>query len=104
LRTVNLKIEDIAFGGKGVARESGKAIFVPLTIDGERVSAQIVREKKQFAEAELGDVQEISPHRVDLSVRTSVDAAAALISTLPTNTSLRSNGGRSGMFCSESEK
>jgi len=65
LRTVDLKIEDIAFGGKGVARESGKAVFVPLTIDGERVSAQIVREKKQFAEAELVDVQEISPHRVE---------------------------------------
>jgi 23S rRNA (uracil1939-C5)-methyltransferase len=64
LRTVDLKIEDIAFGGKGVARESGKAVFVPFTIDGERVSAQIVREKKQFAEAELVDLQEISPHRV----------------------------------------
>lgn len=65
LRTVDLKIEDIAFGGKGVARESGKAVFVPFTIDGERVSAQIVREKKQFAEAELVDVQEISPNRVE---------------------------------------
>jgi tRNA/tmRNA/rRNA uracil-C5-methylase (TrmA/RlmC/RlmD family) len=65
LRTVDLKIEDIAFGGKGVARESGKAVFVRLTIDGERVSAQIVREKKQFAEAELVDVKEISPHRVE---------------------------------------
>jgi 23S rRNA (uracil1939-C5)-methyltransferase len=65
LRTVDLKIEDIAFGGKGVGRESGKAVFVPLTIDGERVSAQIAHEKKQFAEAELVDVQEISPHRVE---------------------------------------
>src|SRR6266446_1588819 len=64
LHTVDLKIEDIAFGGKGVARESGKAVFVPFTIDGERVSAQIVREKRQFAEAELVDLQEISPHRV----------------------------------------
>jgi len=64
LRTVDLKIEDIAFGGKGVARESGKAVFVPFTIDGERISAQIVREKKQFAEAELVDLQEISPYRV----------------------------------------
>ncbi len=65
MRTVNLKIEDIAFGGKGVARESGKAVFVPFTIDGERVSAQIVHEKKQFAEAELVDLQDVSPHRVE---------------------------------------
>jgi tRNA/tmRNA/rRNA uracil-C5-methylase (TrmA/RlmC/RlmD family) len=63
MRVVDLKIEDIAFGGKGVGREQGKAIFVPYTIEDELVSAQIVREKKQFAEAELVEVKESSPHR-----------------------------------------
>src|SRR2546425_713729 len=33
MRVVDLKIEDIAFGGKGVGRERGKAVFVPYTID-----------------------------------------------------------------------
>src|SRR5438034_1153634 len=64
VRIVDLKIEDIAFGGKGVGREQGKAIFVPYTIEAELVSAEIVREKKQFAEAELVEVKESSPHRV----------------------------------------
>jgi 23S rRNA (uracil1939-C5)-methyltransferase len=64
MRVVDLKIEDVAFGGKGVAREQGKAVFVPYTIDSELVSAEIIREKKQFAEAELVDVKESSPHRV----------------------------------------
>ena len=64
MRVVDLKIEDIAFGGKGVGREQGKATFVPYTIEGELVSAEIVREKKQFAEAELVEVNESSPHRV----------------------------------------
>jgi tRNA/tmRNA/rRNA uracil-C5-methylase (TrmA/RlmC/RlmD family) len=64
MRIVDLKIEDIAFGGKGVGREQGKAIFVPYTIEGEFVSAEIVREKRQFAEAELAEVKENSPHRV----------------------------------------
>src|SRR5437588_7471901 len=64
MRVVDLKIEDIAFGGKGVGREQGKAIFVPYTIEAELVSAEIVREKKQFAEAELVEVKESSPHRV----------------------------------------
>src|SRR5439155_17537151 len=64
MRIVDLKIEDIAFGGKGVGRESGKAVFVPYTIEGETVSAEIVRDKKQFAEAELVDVKESSPDRV----------------------------------------
>jgi 23S rRNA (uracil1939-C5)-methyltransferase len=64
MRLVDLKIEDIAFGGKGVAREQGKAVFVPYTIEGEMVSAEIVREKKQFAEAELVEVKQSSPNRV----------------------------------------
>ena len=57
MRIVDLKIEDVAFGGKGVGRDSGKAVFIPFTIDGEIVSAEIVREKKQFAQAELVDLK-----------------------------------------------
>ena len=64
MRLVDLKIEDIAFGGKGVGRDQGKAVFVPYTIERELVSAEIRREKKQFAEAELVDVKEPSNHRV----------------------------------------
>lgn len=59
-----LKIEDVAFGGNGVARADGKAVFVPFTIDGERVAARIVREKKNFAEAELQELLDPSAHRV----------------------------------------
>src|SRR5205809_6112674 len=64
MRIVDLKIQDVAFGGKGVGRENGKAVFVPYTIEGETVSAEIVREKKQFAEAELVDVKESSLDRI----------------------------------------
>ena len=65
LRIVDLKIRDIAFGGKGVGRDNSKAVFVPFTIEGELVTAKIVREKKQFAESELVDVRERSPDRVE---------------------------------------
>ena len=64
MRLVDLRIEDMAFGGKGVAREHGKAVFIPYTIEGELVSAEVLREKKQFAEAELVEVKESSPDRV----------------------------------------
>jgi tRNA/tmRNA/rRNA uracil-C5-methylase (TrmA/RlmC/RlmD family) len=64
MRVVDLEIEDVAFGGKGVGREQGKAVFVPYTIESEIVSAEIVREKKQFAEAELVEVKESSPDRI----------------------------------------
>jgi len=64
LRIVDLTIESVAFGGKGVARDHGKTVFVPLTIDGETVAAGIVREKKQFSEAEVIEVKQSSSFRV----------------------------------------
>src|SRR2546423_15428997 len=65
MRIVELRIEDVAFGGKGVGRESGKAVFIPYTIEGETVSAEILREKKQFADANLVEVKQSSPDRVE---------------------------------------
>jgi 23S rRNA (uracil1939-C5)-methyltransferase len=65
MRVVGLEIEEIAFGGKGVGRDQGKAIFVPYVIESEIVSAEIVREKKQFAEAALVEVKQRSPDRVE---------------------------------------
>ena len=64
MRVVDLAIEDIAFGGKGVGRDEGKAVFIPFTIDGERVRARVVRDKKQFAEAEIVKITAPSAHRV----------------------------------------
>jgi tRNA/tmRNA/rRNA uracil-C5-methylase (TrmA/RlmC/RlmD family) len=62
---VELQITDVAFGGKGVARPDGKAVFVPYVIDGETVSASIIREHKKFLEAELETIVSASPHRVE---------------------------------------
>ena len=62
-RELELVIDDVAFGGKGVGRAEGKAVFVPFTIESERVTARIVREKKSFAEAELVTVLEPSAER-----------------------------------------
>lgn len=64
VNNLEVQIEDVAFGGKGVARADGKAVFIPFTIDGERVAAKIVRAKKQFAEGEMVELLERSLHRV----------------------------------------
>jgi 23S rRNA (uracil1939-C5)-methyltransferase len=60
-----LQITDVAFGGKGVARIDGKAVFVPYVIDGETVTATIAREHKKFLEAHLDTIVTASPHRVE---------------------------------------
>jgi 23S rRNA (uracil1939-C5)-methyltransferase len=62
---VELHITDVAFGGKGVARTDGKAVFVPYVIDGESVRASITREHKKFLEADLETILTASPHRVE---------------------------------------
>ena len=62
---MELQITDVAFGGKGVARANGKAVFMPYVIDGETVSASITREHKKFLEAELESIVTASPHRVE---------------------------------------
>ena len=61
---IQLEIHDVAFGGKGVARHDGKVYFVPFTIPGEKVTARVLRQKKNFGEAELMSVQTPSPDRV----------------------------------------
>ena len=60
-----LKIEDVAFGGKGVARSDGRVVFVPFTAPGDTVSAKVVKTKKTFAEARVVKVLVPSPERAE---------------------------------------
>ncbi|MCU0772293.1 MAG: class I SAM-dependent RNA methyltransferase [Verrucomicrobia bacterium] len=60
--TVN--IEDLAFGGEGVARLEGFVLFVPYVIPGEVVEVELTEVKKQFARARLLRIQSPSPERV----------------------------------------
>jgi len=65
-KPLSLTIQDIAFGGKGVARNAadGKVVFVPFVLTGEEVTVRIVKQKKNFAEARLLAVEKPSLHRV----------------------------------------
>jgi 23S rRNA (uracil1939-C5)-methyltransferase len=62
---IQFPIDDIAFGGKGVGRAEGLAIFVPFVVTGEQVTARLTKKKKKFAEAELLSVDQPSPDRVE---------------------------------------
>lgn len=63
--SIGLHIHDVAFGGAGVGRLDGKIVFVPLTIDGERVQAEVVEHRKSFDRARLRKVVVPSAHRVE---------------------------------------
>jgi 23S rRNA (uracil1939-C5)-methyltransferase len=62
---VKLRIEKSIYGGSGLARAEGKAIFVPFTLPGEEVEAEIVSDKGGFSTAELQSVLEPSPARTN---------------------------------------
>ncbi len=64
-----LKIQDLAFGGEGVARLDEFVCFVPFVIPGEEVEAEIVEVKKRFARARLIRVLRASPDRVEAPCR-----------------------------------
>lgn len=61
--TVELEIESLAFGGSGIGRMEGKAVFVPLTAPGDRVRCRIARDRKRYAEAEPEEILTPSPLR-----------------------------------------
>jgi tRNA/tmRNA/rRNA uracil-C5-methylase (TrmA/RlmC/RlmD family) len=64
-QSIGLDIHDVAFGGAGVGRLDGKIVFVPFTIDGERVEAEVVEHRKSFDRAQLGKVIVRSAERVN---------------------------------------
>ncbi len=61
---MKLRIEKAIYGGDGLARDSGKTIFVPGTLPGELVEATIAADRRSFATSELNTILERSPERV----------------------------------------
>jgi 23S rRNA (uracil1939-C5)-methyltransferase len=63
-RLVEVDIHDLAHGGEAVGRHEGKAVFVGGAIPGERVRVSVVKEKNNWARANLEEVLKQSPARV----------------------------------------
>ena len=61
---VELTIESLVFGGNGIGRFDGKAIFVPLTAPGDQIRCRIVRDKGRWAEAELVEILQPAAERI----------------------------------------
>ncbi len=61
-RTVT--IDDVGFGGEGVARIGDFVVFVPFVLVDEEVEVEITEVKKRFARARLLRILRASPHRV----------------------------------------
>jgi 23S rRNA (uracil1939-C5)-methyltransferase len=68
---IQLTLEKPVYGGDCLSHlpskdgRPGKAVFVPLTLPGEEISAHVTEEKRSFAKAEVDAILVPSPHRVD---------------------------------------
>ena len=61
---IKVDITDLAFGGRGLVRLNGLAVFVDQAIPGDRATIRIYKKKKNYAEARLVELIESSPDRV----------------------------------------
>jgi 23S rRNA (uracil1939-C5)-methyltransferase len=64
-KQIELKITDLAYGGKGFSKVDGLAVFVDQAVPGDRVIGRIVKKKKQFAEARVVEMLAPSSYRIE---------------------------------------
>jgi 23S rRNA (uracil1939-C5)-methyltransferase len=62
---MELIIESLAYGGKGVARQDGFVVFVERALPGQRVKVRITRRRKGYAEARVLEVLQAAPDNVE---------------------------------------
>jgi 23S rRNA (uracil1939-C5)-methyltransferase len=62
--TIELKIDDLAFGGRGITRVESFVVFVDGALPGDRVTAVVTKRKPHYAEARATAIVEPSPLRV----------------------------------------
>ena len=61
-----LKIDSLAYGGKGVSRVDDFVIFVKNAIPGQRVTARITKKRSSYLEAQSLEVLNKSPYEVEI--------------------------------------
>jgi 23S rRNA (uracil1939-C5)-methyltransferase len=61
---VELHIENMAYGGQGVARLDGLVIFIKGAVPGDRIKAQVLKKKKDYAIAQITEILEPSGDRI----------------------------------------
>ncbi|HWO16182.1 MAG TPA: 23S rRNA (uracil(1939)-C(5))-methyltransferase RlmD [Solirubrobacterales bacterium] len=61
---LEVEIDSLAFGGRGVARADGMVVFVAGALPGDRVRAEVTKAKRRFAEARTVELLRPGAERV----------------------------------------
>jgi 23S rRNA (uracil1939-C5)-methyltransferase/tRNA (uracil-5-)-methyltransferase len=62
---LELTIDTLTNLGQGLGRVDGWVVFVPFSLPGEKVRARVFRNHKAHSEADLIEILEASPHRIE---------------------------------------
>ena len=62
---LSVRIDDLAFGGEGVARVDGYVVFVPGGVPGDQLRVRLVLSRSRFGRGLIEAVETPSPHRVE---------------------------------------
>ena len=68
---MQLTVEKLVYGGDGLGRlpadelGSGKAVFVPFVLEGEKIEAALLEQKRSFARGQAEAILQASSHRVE---------------------------------------
>ena len=63
--TIELAVDKMAFGGRGMGRVDGFVVFVKGAVPGDRINARIYKKKKDYAEAGIAELLTPSPDRIN---------------------------------------
>lgn len=61
---IQVRIDDVAFGGDGVARVGDFVLFVPYSVDGDEIEVEIIDLKKTYGRGRIVGMMNPSPYRV----------------------------------------
>jgi 23S rRNA (uracil1939-C5)-methyltransferase len=61
---IDVAVDDLAFGGRGVARADGFVVFTPDTAPGDRARVRLRKVRRRFGEADLVEVLSPGPGRI----------------------------------------
>lgn len=62
---IEIEIEKIVYGGEGLGYHSDMAIFVPMSVPGDKLLVEVISVKKSYARALIVDILEAGEERVD---------------------------------------
>ena len=62
---LELVVESLAHGGRGVARSGGYVVFVQGAIPGDRVRARVFKRKRSYGEARVSELIDPAPDRIE---------------------------------------